>query len=56
MDNNFLALLTDFVMSEDDIIDMDEYPVLHHLMNRMAVNEGYRDWVDAWHTLHFNKG
>jgi hypothetical protein len=44
-----------FVMCEDPIIKRDDYPVLHALMDRMAIAYGYIDWIDAYHALRFGK-
>jgi len=48
-------LLMDFVMSEDPIIDKDEYASLNDLLDRVARNYGYTDRISAWHANCFGK-
>lgn len=54
-DEVFIPLLN-FVFCENEIIDLDEYPVLHNILNKISKDKGYRDWIDAWHHLCFGKG
>jgi hypothetical protein len=45
----------DFVMSEDPIIDKNEYANLNDLLDRVARNYGYTDRISAWHANCFGK-